>query len=182
MKSKIAGLFLFCFIFSISLNAQEPKEQEKETPKPNFEKKLAQTVENFASTVAVSVIYIKSLGKTPDDYGQFIGEAFAPLWKEAKGKGIAPLYGGVVGTLRADTTVKVEILNQSKDFIEAKINRFGNAFVKNFLEAGLTLEEYDSVFGKCFEAIGNYLGLEYKQKTEGDWIFFSIAQKKAKGN
>ncbi|MFQ6127239.1 MAG: hypothetical protein ACE5R6_21920, partial [Candidatus Heimdallarchaeota archaeon] len=94
MRNKTSFVvLLFVFIFSVSIYAQEKKEQAEqkiELPKLYLEQKLDRTVMNLAAFITGSIAYAKSMEKTPEDYGKFIGETFAPGWEGVKGKGISP--------------------------------------------------------------------------------------------
>ena len=46
----------------------------------------------------------------------------------------------------------------------------------------VTVDEFNKFFEKKWEAIADYLGLEYKQKVEGDWVVFTVTEKKVNGN
>ena len=184
MKNKIVALFiLFVLLFFISINAQEKEKQTEQKitlPQLYLEQKLDQTVMNFCLALSFSAAYVKTLGKTPEDLGKFIGEAVTPGWKEVKGKGIAPFINGMYINLHADKNFKMEILEESKTSVKARMNRMGEAVVKAYSETGVTLEEYDRCFGKTWETIANYLGLDYKQNVEGEWIVFTVTEKPIK--
>ena len=185
MRNKIiVGLILFVFIFSFSINAQEKQEQTKqkiELPKWYLEQKLEQTNMNLVAFITSSIAFAKSMGKTPEDYGKFIGETFAPGWEGAKGKGISPFIQGIYRNLQPDKNFRMEILSESKTSVEGRMNRYEEATVKAYARTGVTIEEVDACFGKVWETIANYLGLEYKQKVEGDWIVFTITEKTLTG-
>ncbi len=179
-NKKIVGFVFFQFILSFSLNAQEKQEQPSEKfelQKLYIEQKLDRTVSNLCAFITTGIAFTKSLGKTPEDYGQFIGETFAPLWEGMKGKGIRPFLQGMYRNLQPDNDFQMEILSDSKASVEGKMNRFGEATVIAFAGTGVTGEEYDRCFAKLWESITNYLGLEYMQKVEGEWILFTISDK-----
>ena len=185
MRNKtIVGLILFTFIFCASITAQEKKEktdQKIELPELYLEQKLDRTVTNLAAFITSSIAYTKSMGKTAEDYGKFIGETFTPSWEGAKGKGISPFIQGMYRNLQPDKNFRMEILSESKTSVEGRMNRYGEATVKAYARTGVTNEEVDACFGKVWETIANYLGLEYKQKAEGDWIVFTITEKTLTG-
>ena len=60
--------------------------------------------------------------------------------------------------------------------VKVKTNRFGDVTVKAYAETGVTTEEYDQCMGKMMEVITNYLGFEFKQELQGDWIVFTISK------
>ncbi len=42
----------------------------------------------------------------------------------------------------------------------------------------MTEADYIRFFEKKWEAIASYLELEYKQRSEGDWIVFTVSAKR----
>jgi hypothetical protein len=45
-------------------------------------------------------------------------------------------------------------------------------------DLGVTVEEYASYLGKFSERLADYVGLEYKQILDRDWIVFTVTEKK----
>jgi len=176
----IVNMFLIVFIFSVSIFAQEKKEQTEqkiELPKLYLEQKLDRAVMNFSALFTGSIAYAKSIGKTPEDYGKFIGEVFAPGWEEIKGKPISEFIEIMYMNFQMDKNCKWEILNESDKSVKVKTNRLGDATVKAFAETGVTTEEYDRCMGKTMEVITNYLGFNFKQELKEDWIIFTVSER-----
>jgi hypothetical protein len=73
---------------------------------------------------------------------------------------------------------QIEVLEESEDFYKAKIKGIGEKYVTEWSEAGVTLNEYYDCWEQLMMSITNYLSLEYKQKVEGDWIVFTVKEKK----
>jgi hypothetical protein len=68
--------------------------------------------------------------------------------------------------------------DQSKTSVKAKMTVYGVTHVRAFADLGVTVEEYASYLGKFSEMLADYVGLEYKQILEGDWIVFTVTEKK----
>ncbi|MFX0197847.1 MAG: hypothetical protein ACFFCW_17130 [Candidatus Hodarchaeota archaeon] len=173
-------LILFVFIFSVSIYAQEKEEQTVQKiklPKLYLEQKLDRAVVNVTAYVIGGIAFAKSLEKTPEDYGKFIGDMFAPSWEGIKGKGITRFIEGMSRNFQSDVNCQWEILSESDKSVKVKMNRFGDAIVKASAEMGVTTEEYDRCLGKVMEAIANYLGFDFKQELKGDWIVFTVSEK-----
>ena len=168
-----AAIFIFCF----SGLAQEKNIQKIELPKWYLEQKLDQTVINLTATMTAGIAFAKSLGKSPEDFGKFLGNSFSPGWEGMKGKGIAPLFKWMYINLQADKSFKLEIISETEKSVQARRTRFDEATLKEFSHLGVTVEEYDRFWGKLWEEIANYLGLEYTQKVEGNWIIMKINTK-----
>ena len=179
--------FSFCFIygfillFTYSILAQENIEQTKqkiELTQLNIEQKLDRTVMNLSALMISGIAYAKSLGQTPEEFGQFIGEIFATGWKETKGKGIAPFVENMYKNFQADKNCQWEIINESETVVQIKMKRFADSTVKAYSKTGVTADEYDRCMGKLIQAITNYLGFYYNQGSQDDWIIFWISTEK----
>jgi hypothetical protein len=72
----------------------------------------------------------------------------------------------------------MEILSESETSFIAKIKGFGEGFVKAQENYGVTVEEYLQFFEQIGAAISKSIGLEYKQKVEGDWVIITVTEKK----
>jgi len=176
----IIKILLIVFIFSVSIYAQEKKEQTEqkiELPKLYLEQKLDRAVMNLSAIITGGIAFAKSVGKTPEDYGKFIGEVFAPGWEGIKGKGISGFIENMYKNFQTDKNCKWEILSESDKSVRVKMNRFGDATVKAYAETGVTTEEYDLCMGKIMEVITNYLGFDFKQELKEDWIIFTVSER-----
>jgi len=179
MKDKaIVGTILVLFVLSVSILAQEKEEQSIELPQLNLEQKVDRSVKNTTGRDIVSIAYAKSMGKTPEDYGKFIGELTAFFWADIKGKGPVPFVQYWYRFLQTDRYSKMEILSVSKTSVKAKMTLYGETHIKALVDLGVTVEEYASYYGKYREILADYLGLEYEQKLEGHWIVFTVTEKK----
>jgi hypothetical protein len=179
MKSKaFVGTILVVFVLSFSIFAQEKEKQSIELPQLYLEQKLDRSVTNTTARDIVGIAYAKSMGKTPEDYGKFMGERTAFFWADIKGKGPGPFVQYWYRFLQTDRSSKMEILSVSKTSVKAKMTVYGVTHIKAFADLGVTVEEYASYLGKFSEMLADYVGLEYKQKLEGDWIVFTVTEKK----
>lgn len=176
MKNKtILGIILFAFILTNFLLAQE-KEQKVELPKLTLEQKWETAESNLIYFVVSGIAYAKSKGYTAEDFGTFAGEVAAPSWKK-KGD-MAYLVEGISWNKQQFRKYQMEILGESETSIKARMKGFGENDVSDWPEPGVTVDDYIRFFEKKWEAIANYLGLEYKQKVEGEWLVFTVTKKK----
>jgi len=179
MKNKtIVGTILFTFIFFGSILAQQQAEQKIELPQRTPEWKLGRAVWHMDLYVCTGIAYAKSLGKTAEDYGKFVGKQFAPTWKGLKGQGIAPVIRLVSGHWQIYKNGKCEILSESETSVTVRMNRPYLVYFKDGELIGVTVEEYESFLEQIGLVIVNYLGLEYEKKIEGDWVVVTISEKK----
>jgi hypothetical protein len=76
-----------------------------------------------------------------------------------------------------DKDFKMEILKQTDTSIEARMNIFGKRWMKVFSESGVTDDEYIRFLGAHNASLAEYIGFDYEQKFEGDWIYFTVSEK-----
>jgi phosphate/sulfate permease len=176
MKTKIIFTVFVALIFSVSIFAQNQKEEKIKLPELYLEQKLDRSVMNLSAVVLASIACVKSLGMTSEEYGKFVGNIFAPGWQAMKGEGAAAFVRGMYRNVQADKEVKWEIISESENSITVKINRFGNYYVKDFKEPGVSMEEYDKCWGAMMKTIAISLGFEFSQKYEGDHSTFTVSQ------
>ena len=172
------GTILAVFILSAFIIAQEQTEQKIELPERTPEWKLNRAVRHMDLFICTGIAYAKSLGKTAEDYGKFVGEKFAPSWEEAKGQGVAPLIRTWSGHWQLYKNGKFEIVSESETSVTTKFNRPYSAYFKDGDLYGVTVNEYETFLEKIGVAIANYLGLKYEQKVEGDNLIVTISKQK----
>ncbi|MFC2164011.1 hypothetical protein ACFLT2_03315 [Acidobacteriota bacterium] len=174
MRNKIiVGAVLLALIFSGSLMAQEKK---LELPKRTTEQKLERNVYLTAAIFCATIAYAKSIGKTAEDYGEFMGKIFAPGWE--KGISLADFMKWTYINMSGDKEFTMDILEESESAI---VTRWNKPWLKYFEDGklyGATLEEYENMMWKMMRQIADYLEIEFKQKKEGDSIIVTVAKKK----
>lgn len=166
------------FVLSFSMLGQEKEKQSIEFPQLYLEQKLDRSVMNTVGREVGGIAYAKSMGKTPEDYGKFMGERLAFFWADIKGKGPVPFVQYLNRFLQTDRSATMEILSVSKTSVKAKMTVYGATHIKAFADLGVTVEEYTRYYGKWFEVLADYVGLEYKQALEGGWTVFTATERK----
>jgi hypothetical protein len=72
----------------------------------------------------------------------------------------------------------MEILDESAMTIQARMRGFGEDSIRRRPRCEITVDDYIRFFAKKWIAIANYLGLEYSQRVEGDWVIFTVTESK----
>lgn len=176
MRNKtIIGTILIIFLFSSTIIAQE-KKQKVEVPQLTIEQKWKRAIYNATSILIASIAYAKSQGKSPSHCGKYMGELFATGWGEVNG--VTGFIEAMHWNWQMWEDFQIEVLEESENFYKAKIKGIGEKYVTGWPEAGVTLNEYYNCMGQLMNQITKSLGLEYKQKVEGDWIVFTVKEKK----
>lgn len=180
MKSKkIVGTILAIFIISGFIISQEKKAEKIELPQMKIEQKWHITRNNLTASLMATIAFAKSLGKTPEDFGEFYAELTAstlkPRVKSVKQfvQGINTL-GQIFYSEKED--YKIEILSESEISVEGRMSIPAAYPLKYWTDPGVTVEEYVRYWGKYWSASAEYIGMEYKQKFEEDWVYFTISK------
>jgi hypothetical protein len=167
----------FCSVVIQAQTTDAKLDQIIQLPQLSLEQKLDRSVRNTTGRDIAGIAYAKSMGKTPEDFGKYIGEHTAFFWADIKGKGSVPFVQYLYRFLQTDRNSKMEILSVSEKSVKAKMTVYGETNIKALADLNVTIEEYASFYGKYLETLADYLGLEYKQKFEDGWIVFSVAEK-----
>lgn len=176
MKNRIiVGTILFAFLLSGTVFTQE-KKQKVEAPQLTVEQKWKRSMYNLTSIFIASIAYAKSQGKSPSHYGKYMGELFATSWEGVKG--VTDFIEAMHWNWQMWEDFQIEVLEESENFYKAKIKGIGEKYVTGWPEAGVTLNEYYDCWEQVMNQITKSLGLEFKQNIEGDWIVFTVAEKK----
>ena len=139
------------------------------------EQALNRAVRNTVGRDICAIAYAKSIGRTAADVGRFIGTLTASYWADIEGKGPGAFAQHLHRFLQTDPTLTFEILTSSKTSVTARHNIYGRSVVELLAPIGVTLEEYVCYYGKQFEAVAEYLGLNYKQELATDWILLNVS-------
>ena len=127
--------------------------------------------------IIAGISYVKSQGKPVTDFGKYLGELFAPSWEEAKGRGAWGFVEGICKNWQIFRGFNIQLQYASKTTIEAKIKGIGESSLETWTEAGVMKEDYFHFYEQLMVTITDYLGLEYKQEVEEDWICFTVTEK-----
>ncbi len=141
------------------------------------EQALDRSVRNTVGRDVCGIAYAKSLGRTAADFGTFSGALTASYWADIKGKGLEPFVQYLYRFAHTDRTLRFEILTASETSVTARHSVYGTSVVELLTPLGVTLEEYACYYGKQFEAVAEYLGLEYKQELAGGWIVLTVSRR-----
>ena len=149
-----------------------------ELPLLTLDQKWRMAESNLIYFVVSGIAYAKSKGESPEDFGTFAGDVAAPTWEDARGKGPQALVEGISNNKQQFHDFQMEILSESEAVIEARIRGFGETAVSRRPVPLVSEDEYIRFFEKKWEAIADYLELEYTQRSEGDWIVLTVSVKR----
>jgi hypothetical protein len=149
-----------------------------ELPQLYLAQKWKTAESNLIYFITCGISYAKSHGGSAEDFGTWAGQVAAPSWDEEKTKGPRGLVEGIASNNQLFQNFEIEILNESEMMIRARMKGFGENLVRRRPRHEITVDEYIQFFNRKWIAIADYMGLEYNQKLEGDWVIFIVTGKK----
>jgi hypothetical protein len=176
MKYKIVVcISLTIFVLSSLTIPQEQKAQKIELPQRTLEYKVERGVINTLSWVFAGIAYAKSKGDTPEDFARYGLKAWGSYWKDLDIQGYVQKWHRIFST---DFHFKMEILNATESSVEARMTIFARRCAETFAVSSVTEEEYIRFISTSVSSMAEYLGWDCKQKLEGDWLYFTVSEKK----
>jgi hypothetical protein len=136
--------------------------------------RMNRAIGNLKSFTLTGIAYAKSLGKTPEDYGKFVGELYAPFWTIRK-RSPEQIVKGIYFNRQMNRNFQLEILSESETIVKARWKEWLN--LKDNTGMGITGEEYALFLGKIYETISDHLELEWQQEFVDDWLVFTVTKK-----
>ncbi len=147
-----------------------------ELPQLTIEEKWQRAQSNLVYFIVSGIAYAKARGQSPEDFGTFTGNIAIPKWVP-RGKGVKVLMEGIWRNKKQFSNFQMEILKETETTIEARMRGYGNDIAKLWAESGVTVDDYQRFFAKKWEAIAKSLGVQYKQRVEGDWTYITASGK-----
>jgi hypothetical protein len=148
-----------------------------ELPQLTLQQKWETAESNNVYIIVCGISYAKSRGQTAKDFGTWAGQVAAPFWDEEKRQGPRRFVEGISSKKQQFEGFVMEILDESEISIRARMKCFGENLIRKYFQYIISVDEYIQFFDKKWVAMADYLGLEYKQHVEGDWIVFTVTKK-----
>ncbi|MGD8538386.1 MAG: hypothetical protein PVI66_06695 [Candidatus Aminicenantes bacterium] len=175
MKYKIfLGIFLTILILSSIVLSQEQTKQTIDLPQKTLEYKVERGVINTLSWIFAGIAYAKSKGDTPEDFARYGLKAWGSYWDDLDIKAYVQKWHRIFST---DFHFKMEILSATENSVEAKMTIFARRCAETFAVSGVTEDEYIRFICTSIASMAQYLGWDYKQKLEGEWLYFTVSEK-----
>jgi hypothetical protein len=175
MKNKsIAILVPVALLFTSFFFGQEKGWEKLELPRKTLEYKLRRALINQVGQFILGIAYAKTKGDSPEDIAAYGLKCWGSWWKDKDYSYYVRKWYNVFST---DTEFKMEILTETEDKIDLKMNIFGERYIETYAESGVTKEEYVRFLGTMLSSMAEYMGFEHKLKIKEDWIYLSIIKK-----
>lgn len=165
---KSLSLFVTClFLFNLSyaqdkLSVPELTEQQKQEVLYN----------HVISYAASGVSYAKSLGKSPEEYGRYVGSLFTPFWDPAAGlQGFAGQFMFIMAGIHPAN--EMNIVDQDENSIRVRLKNVDKPFKQGPL-LGVSYEEYLEFSNGLLVVLAEFMKLDFSQRMADGWYEFSI--------
>lgn len=153
------------------LRAQEIDLTDTRTPEQKWRRMIYMT--NFMVTGLVDMG--QSLGKTPEEIGEWLGEYSARSWG---GPGSITLPRFVRQTFLNHNLwpeLEFEILSETEGEIRFRTNMpWAGFFGEDRMRYGVNMDDYSAVMAIMHEGIAESVGFNMTYKVEGGWIEYSL--------
>jgi hypothetical protein len=155
------------------LAAQDPPELGEYTMEQRWNRAGSQLTVSWVAAMA----YAKSIGHSVEEYSHFCVEMFAPGWGEP-GSGSVNIVRGVHRNLMIWPDTEFTLVEASATSVTARVNHpWAGYFGEDRTWYGITQDEFDRMFQIFNEGIANHLGLDYSERTEGDWVYWTFTER-----
>jgi hypothetical protein len=138
-------------------------------PETTTEEKWRITALNLSSFAALSIVYIKSLGKSRQDFSTFAGKALAPTYEKLKGKRLAEIAHAMLdlySKILPDYKYEIKMLTATS--AEIKVNHWERDKAEMLKPLGLSSDELEMFYIECVEQEVNYLGYSFSEVSKVD--------------
>ncbi len=159
-------LFVFNFSFAQDkISVPELSEQQKQEVLYN----------HVVAYAASGISYAKSLGKSPEEYGRYVGSLFTPFWDPAAGlPGFAnQIMFILVGIHPAN---EMEIVAQDENSIKVRMKNVDMPFLQGPM-LGVSYDEYLEFSHGVLVVLADFMKLDFSHTMVDGWYEFSIVSR-----
>lgn len=125
--------------------------------------------------ICTGIAYVKSIGKTTDDFATFVGNTHS--WESIKGKGLEPAVQVLYGLIMLYQNGRFEIISESPSLITMQFNRPYKEYFSDGDQLGVTLEEFERCLWGHIKILSDRIGLNFEYKIAGEQIISSLRNK-----
>ncbi len=141
------------------------------------QEQVQQVLYNHVAAYATSGIsYAKSMGKTPESYGRYVGDLFTPFWDPTAG---LPGFANQIMFILAGIhyTGEMKIVEQDEHSIRIRMTNVDMPFKQGPM-LGVTYEEYLEFSYGVLVVLADFMKLDFSHAVVDDgWYEISIASK-----
>ena len=176
MKTLMGLLIMVCFVvISSELYSQETESKKIVLQKASVEQTANYAVWRTDFYICTGIAYAKSLGKTPEDFAQFVGNAHAGTMQSSKGKGLEPIVQLFYFLTMNYINGEFEILKESESEVIIKTNRPWDVYFKEGPVLGVTLKEFELCYLSHVIILLDSIDLNFEYKVEGNYLISTVS-------
>jgi hypothetical protein len=156
----------------------QDKNETVELPVLTVEQKWETAEGNLIYFVISGISYAKSKGKTAADFGVYAGKVGCTYWQSIDSLTPSKFTQQISINKQQFKDFRMEILEAGKSYVKGRMKGFGNALITAYNLGGVTEDDYLQFFAKKWETIADCVNLVYAQQAKGEWIYFTVSEKK----
>ncbi len=161
-----------CLLTSIAV-CQQPTAQKIELNPPTVETTASYAVWRTDYYICTGIAYAKSLGKTVDDFAQFVGNNHS--LEILRGKGLEPVVKLLNFVVRNYKNGTFEIIAESDSSVAMRSNRPYAPYFTGGSMLGVSLDEFERCLWEHIVISTSRIGLDFRYKIQGDQITSTLS-------
>lgn len=165
--------FIALCIFSCNISFAQDKFSVPELSQEQVQQVLYSHVVSYATS---GISYAKSMGKTPESYGRYVGNLFTPFWDPATG---LPGFANQIMFILAGIhyTGEMKIVEQDENSIRIQMTNVDMPFKQGPM-LGVTYDEYLEFSHGVLLTLANFMKLDFSHAMVDDgWYEINITSK-----
>ena len=121
------------------------------------------------------IAHAKSVGRTPDQLGHWMGEWGSLSWGEPGAMTLPAFVRQVFLNYHLWDDLEFEVLTETETEIHVRMNYpYASFFGEDGERYGVTIQELVQVWRLTYEGIADYLGFDMTHEVGSDWIEFTV--------
>ena len=180
MKHQVISGLVIVIIFSLIISCSPKNESTRiKLSNASIEKRISYAVWRTDFYICSGIAYAKNVGKSPDDFMNFIAETHVETLKPMKGKGIEPIIKLLHFYVTNYPNGTFEIISESENMVKVKFNRpyreyFSNGpyheYAKNGQILGVSLDEFEKCLWGHFQIMLKSLEIDFEYHVNDNSI------------
>jgi hypothetical protein len=121
------------------------------------------------------IAYGKSMGRTPEQLGRWMGEWGSLSWGTPGEMSLPAFVRQMFLNYHLWDELEFDVLTENEREIRVRMNvPYASFFGEEGERYGVTLQEFQQVWCLTYEGIADYLGFDMSHEIGGDWIEFTV--------
>lgn len=187
MKYRLITSSIIIMMFSLIISCSQKNESNRiKLTKAPIEKTANYAVWRTDFYICTGIAYAKSVGKSPDDFMNFVAEKHVETLKSMKGKGLEPIVKLLHFVVTNYPNGTFEIISESEKKVQVKFNRpynvyfFNspyNVYFKNGQILGVTLDEFEKCLWGHLQLMLKSIDIDFEYHVKDNSIEALLSSK-----